>query len=180
MGGLLAHFGFWTLMYIFFYIFLYVSFLFCAKNKITTTNKLFTCWSLLSALSWIWGMLAMEAATHCSMLLSWGSRVKWSGPHPVSFTSKFTMSRAVLETSSWVRSTHSVPAWQWHVITSHSASHLHSSLFFCCCRFCCLFCFFLRCSLPRGRHSECCGTSTTNIQHFCNLLITGSTSLTVA
>lgn len=58
----------------------------------------------------------MEAATHCSMLLSWGSSVSWWGPRPGSLTSKFTMSRVVLGACCRVLSRHSVPAGQRSVI----------------------------------------------------------------
>lgn len=71
-----------------------------------------TCCSSLSGLSWIWGMSAMEAASHCSMLLSWGSRVTCLGPLPGSLTSEFAMTSTVLGVCTWVLSTQSVPAAQ--------------------------------------------------------------------
>ncbi len=60
----------------------------------------------------------MEAATHCNMLLSWGSRVTCSGPHPSSLTSEFTMTSAVLGACTWVLSTHTVPAAHTNVVNS--------------------------------------------------------------
>lgn len=84
-----------------------------------------TCCSSLSGLSWIWGMSAMEAASHCSMLLSWGSRVTCLGPLPGSLTSEFAMTSTVLGVCTWVLSTQSVPAAQRKKI--HSAvSHTFS------------------------------------------------------
>lgn len=64
-----------------------------------------TCWSSRSGLSCTRGMSAMEAAVHCSMLLSWGSRVKSWGQQPSSLLSEFTITSAVLG----VLSTQSVP-----------------------------------------------------------------------
>lgn len=71
-----------------------------------------TCCSSLSGLSWIWGMSAMEAASHCSMVLSWGSTVICWGPLPGSLTSEFIMTSAVLGICIWVLSTQRVPVAQ--------------------------------------------------------------------
>ena len=97
-----------------------------------------TCWSSLSRLSCIWGMSAMEAATHCNMLLSWGSRVTCGGPRPRSLTSEFTITSADLGACTWVLSIQRVPAAQEKV----AHSRLIRLAYFCNTHFHVLFCFF--------------------------------------
>lgn len=63
-----------------------------------------TCLRSLSRVSWMWGISAKDAATHCSMLLSCGSTLACWGSHPFPLMSEFTMTRVVL----LVLSTHSV------------------------------------------------------------------------